>query len=157
MKQILLTTQEIEILNEAGEKELTASNTYRYLASCMQKYGFFGAQKYFLKESEDEIKHYQMLVDYANDRGVELEMPELPEIDTEAGDLIGALHMAYGMEIELENKYVGWYGKVGVVTQVFLQKMLKIQRKSIGEYGDLIARYGIALDKAQFDKELGEK
>ena len=157
MKQILLNTQEIEKLNEAGEQELIASNTYRYLASCMQKHGFFGAQKYFMKESDEERGHYTLLADYLNDRGCELEMPELPEIELEFTDLGQALAHAYQMEVDLENKYVEYYGACGLVTQVFLQKFLKIQRKSIGEYGDLLAKYDKSLDKAQFDNWLGEQ
>ena len=46
------------------------------------------------------------------------------------------------------------------VTQQFLLQFLAIQRKSVGEFGDLLARIGLVKgDNAgilQIDKELGE-
>ena len=53
----LLSSSDKELLNEAAEHELYASNYYKYVAACMQRAGLFGAQKFFEKESADEIEH----------------------------------------------------------------------------------------------------
>jgi ferritin len=58
------------------------------------------------------------------------------------------------------NDYQDWYrGITCVITQQFLLQFLEIQRKSVGEYGDLLTRLKIVQDDAagqlMIDKELG--
>ena len=77
-----------KLLNEAVGHELYASNFYKYAASCCQKQGLFGAQKFFENESADELKHYYKLRDFFNDRGDEADMPQVDEVDFKEGQAV---------------------------------------------------------------------
>lgn len=161
----LLATATQTILNEAIQEELYASNLYLHLANHAQRLGLLGTAKYFKQESKDERKHYQMLADYINDRGGVAEIMSVDAIDDKAvSNLEEAIDCAYNAEIYLEKKYSKWYEKLissDPVTANFLVKFLKIQRKSIGELGDIIATINLAgADECAIliiDKELGKK
>ena len=57
--------------------------------------------------------------------------------------------------------YADWYARADVTTQQFLLQFIEIQRKSIGEYGDLISRLDRSGDDECgiiiIDQELGAK
>lgn len=163
MKSSLLKASDKKLLNEAVGHELYASNFYKYAASCCQKYGLFGAQKFFEGESEDELKHYYKLRDFFNDRGDEADMPQVDEVEFKEGiDLMGILQAAYDLEKELGDFYNDFYFSTKDATvQVRLHKFVDIQTKAVGEYGDLIARLSLVSECPGglliFDQELGNK
>ena len=163
MKESLLKASDKKLLNEAVGHELYASNFYKYAASCCQKYGLFGAQKFFEKESADELAHYYKLRDFFNDRGDEADMPQVDEVDFKEGiDLMGILDAAYDLEKDLGEFYNDFYFSTKDATvQVKIHKFVKIQTKAIGEYGDLLARLSLVSECPGglliFDQELGNK
>lgn len=152
-----------EWLQKSIHEELYASNMYRHFANNMQRLGFFGAQNFFLRESENEISHYQKIADYLNDMGSMADIPSL-EPFTERLDSLGqALNKSYEVELGLMKKYQEFY-KIAeemedCITGQFLLQFLQIQRESVGEFGDLISRYEriVGLSEVlKFDKELGK-
>ena len=163
MKTSLLSASDKKKLNQAVEHELYASNFYKYAASCCQKYGLFGAQKFFEKESADELTHYYKLRDFFNDRGDEAEMPQIDAVDFKEGiDLMGILDAAYELEKDLGDFYNEFYFATKDATvHARIQKFVKIQTKAIGEYGDLLARLSLVSECPGglliFDQELGNK
>ncbi len=157
----LLDPKTEQMLNAAIEAELYASNLYKHIANHLQRLGYFGAQKFFLAEAGHELEHYQTLVDYIDDRGAVAKMPAVPAINEACGGLRDALEIAFETELQLERDYVKWYKACECeVTRQFLLQFLEIQRKSVGEFGDLIARLDrCGTDNAALlimDKELGE-
>jgi ferritin len=156
MKTSLLPIADCKLLNEAVQRELYASNFYKYAASCCQKQGLFGAQKFFEGEAADETTHYYKVRDFMNDMGDEAEMPEIMEVEFKKEKLADIFSAAYDLEKDLGDFYNKFYfGTKCAPVQTFLIKMVDIQRKSVGEYGDKIAQleqYGVAL----FDIELGK-
>ena len=76
--------------------------------------------------------------------------------------LSDAIELGYETELDLYNSYKEWYGQAAKdpVVQQFLLQFLEIQRTSVGEYGDLLARIQLVDgDKAGMlliDQELGE-
>lgn len=139
------------MLQEAVYNELYASMLYKQVANNMQRIGMFGAQKFFLNESADELKHCQILVDYFNDMGDMADIPALPNLSEKAFTDIGsALYTAYETELALLNKYVAWYEKADCVTEQFLLQFIEIQRTSVGEFGDLIAYW----DKTEINRNV---
>ena len=163
MKTSLLSASDKKKLNQAVEHELYASNFYKYAASCCQKYGLFGAQKFFEKESADELEHYYKLRDFFNDRGDEADMPQVDAVDFKEGiDLMGILDAAYELEKDLGDFYNEFYFATKDATvHARIQKFVKIQTKAIGEYGDLLARLSLVSECPGglliFDQELGNK
>ena len=148
------------ILADAVHAELYASHLYKHVANQMQRLGYFGAQKFFLSESADELEHYQRHVDYINDRGSVAAVPALADAVDPVESLRDALKLAYDTEFALQTNYAEWYGQVDVITQQHLLQYLEIQRKSVGEYGDLIARLdrvdGDACGVLLIDQELSK-
>lgn len=139
MKSLLSSTDK-KMLQQAITHELTASSMYKQLGNCMQKSGYFGAQKYFLSESADELVHYQKIADFMNDRGDEAQVPAIPEQKGDIDELKEAFQTAFDAEVELDKFYQKSYkNSDDVSVQEFLLAFIKIQRKSVGEYMDLLA------------------
>ena len=136
----LLKTADKNKLNEAVVKELTASNMYKYFSTCTQRTGYFGASAFFLNESKEELEHWKDLADFMNDRGDEAEMGAIPAIDYDSEGLKALFEHAFQAEAELEEFYTEFYASSNDdVVKEFLLKFIKIQRKAVGEYGDLLA------------------
>ncbi len=143
MKSLLDSYDKGQITAAIG-KELYASMLYKDIANKLQALGYFGAQEYFLKESADELTHYQKWVDYCNDRLDVAVIPGIPAMTTEIKSLMGALQIAIETEMELADFYEKFYDETECYyTKQRLLEFLEIQRTSIGEYGDLIARLAI--------------
>ena len=130
-------------LQDALYVELYQSNLWKSLANQLQKLGLFGTQKYFLAESAEELTHYHMIVDFMNDIGDSLEI-------------------GYETELEVYNQYKKFYQMAeeeDCVVAQFLLQFMEIQRKAVGEYGDLLAKYKIAEESKEilfFDKGMGK-
>jgi len=150
------------VLDEAVHSELYASNLYKHVANQLQRLGYFGAQKFFLKESADELAHYQLHVDFQNDVGTVAKIPMIEAMNESIKTLSDAIELGYETELELYENYKDWYEQSSTdpVVQQFLLQFLEFQRKSVGEYGDLLARIQLVdQDKAGMlliDQELGE-
>lgn len=156
----LLKKETQDILNKAVKSELYASHLYKHVANQMQRIGYFGAQKFFAGESADELEHYQKIADYMNDRGAMASTPALEACNEMPRTLKDAIELGYETELQLASDYEVWFKTCNcVMTQQFLLQFLELQRKSVGEYGDLLARLRLVEgDKAGMlliDKELG--
>lgn len=142
--------------------ELHASNLYKHIANQLQRLGLFGAQKYFLKESAEELTHYQKLVDIINDLGDVAPVPEVPKMMDKITSISDALEVSYETELDLMNQYKKFYDEAedkygDCVTAIAIQEFITIQRLSVGEYGDLISRYELnPKDVFEFDEYMGE-
>ena len=162
MPKSLLSDDIKAMLDEAAHAELYASNLYRYMANQLQRLGYFGAQKFFLAESASELEHYQLHANYQNDSGAVAPVPAIEAMDEPVKSLRDAIETAYATEFQLEKDYSRWYSACqnDPVTAEFLRQFLTIQRKSVGEFGDLIARLEIAKDNSAailaIDTELGQ-
>jgi ferritin len=158
MKEVLISEACVTKFNEALYQEMYVSHLYHHVANKMQMLGYFGAQSFFMGESKDELEHFQKIVDFLNDVGSLAEMPAVPAMKEEVDSLMGALRMAYEQEVELMNFYSEFYKMAEPVCQEILLNFIKIQRKAVGEYGDLIARLEIIKDDPCgfiiFDQEL---
>jgi ferritin len=150
-----------KMLDEAIHSELYASNLYKHIANQLQRIGYFGATKFFLKESADELEHYQRHVEFQNDVGTVAKVPMIEAMNDTIETLSDAIEIGYETELELYNNYKEWYSETSddPVVQQFLLQFLEIQRTSVGEYGDLLARIQLVdQDKAGMlliDQELG--
>lgn len=145
MPMSLLKPEIKEWYVKSVEAELYASNLYKHIANHLQRLGYFGAQKFYLHESADELTHYQKLVDMANDMGDVISVPAIPAINEAIGSIGGALYISYNTEYKLLYHYYDFYKEAeemeDCATAQFLLQFIEIQRKSVGEYGDFIARY----------------
>lgn len=157
----LLSPTALQWFDKSAESEMYAHFLYQYIANQIQRLGLFGAQKYFLKESVDELSHYNILVGYVNDMGGCLGTPAVPKITDSIKNISDALEIAYETELSLLNQYKEFYNTIeeeDAATAVFLNQFLSIQTKSVGEYGDLIARLSLnPTDVFEFDEYLSEK
>lgn len=150
-------------LQEALQMELYQSSLWKHIANNLQRLGFFGGQKYFLKESAEELTHYQILVDFINDMGSCADMPKIDAVDDSIQSIEDALQVGYEMELEVYNLYKKLYEKAeeeDCSVGQFLLQFIQIQREAVGSYGDLISRYNkCGKNEAailEFDEYLGE-
>jgi ferritin len=150
-----------KMLDEAVHSELYASNLYKHIANQLQRLGYFGASKFFLNESADELKHYQLHVEFQNDVGTVAKVPMVEAMNETIETFSDAIETGYETELELLTNYQSWYLEAAddPIVQQFLLQFLEIQRRSVGEYGDLLSRIQLVdQDKAGMlliDQELG--
>jgi ferritin len=150
-----------KMLDEAVHSELYASNLYKHIANQLQRLGYFGASKFFLNESADELKHYQLHVEFQNDVGTVAKVPMIEAMNETIETFSDAIETGYETELELLTNYQSWYLEAAddPIVQQFLLQFLEIQRRSVGEYGDLLSRIQLVdQDKAGMlliDQELG--
>lgn len=147
--------------DKSAESELFAHFLYQHISNQLQRLGLFGGQKYFLNESNEEMSHYRKLVDYVNDMGSVLSVPSPSKVTATVSNFGDALAAAYKAEYDLMKQYQEFYEEAeeegDCITSTFLIEFMQIQRKSVGEYGDLIARYEKNKDDVfEFDEYLSD-
>jgi ferritin len=157
-KNTILSDGELKELNKFGKMELTASQVYIHLANRMKTLGFFGAEKFFMDESNGERDHYRKIAEFANDLGAELSTESLEAINCDCQDIRSALEMAYKMEKDLLLSYESAAKKSEMSLKVvlLLQDFTTHQVGAVGEYGDLLARIALTDNMLLFDQELGK-
>ena len=158
----LLSANMKKWLQKSIESELYASNFYKHLANQLQRLGYFGSQAFYLNESADELKHYQIIVEFMNDMGDVAEIPKVDAIKDKLTSIGDSLELAYEIEMDLYEQYKEFY-KIAededCAVGQFLLQFIEIQRLAIGEYGDLISKYKIAEQTKEillFDKAMGK-
>lgn len=158
----LLSANMKKWLQKSIESELYASNFYKHLANQLQRLGYFGSQAFYLNESADELKHYQIIVEFMNDMGDVAEVPKVDAIKDKVGSIGDSLELAYEIEMDLYEQYKQFY-KIAEDEDCsvgqFLLQFIEIQRLAIGEYGDLISKYKVAEETKEillFDKAMGK-
>jgi len=149
-------------LQDAVYTELYQSNLWKSLANQLQKLGYFGSQKYFLAESAEELTHYQMHVEFMNDMGDCTDLPKIDAITDKVTDIGDAIEIGYNTELDVYNQYKDFYEKAedeDVSVAQYLLQFIEIQRKAVGQYGDLLAKYKVAEETKEilfFDKSMGK-
>lgn len=162
MLKSLLSEDMKDGLQDAVQVELQQSNLWKSLANQMQKLGFFGSQKYFLNESAEELTHYQMHVEFMNDMGDCAELPKIDAIKDKVKNIGEALEIGYEIELDVYNQYKDFYelaSKQDVVVAQYILQFLEIQRKAVGHYGDLLAKYKVAEETKEileFDEHIND-
>jgi len=153
----LLTEIEQKELNKFGLLELTASQNYLHLSNRMKTLSYFGAEKFFLSESNSERKHYGKIEKFANNLGGEVSVESLGKVTSTVTNIKEALEHAYQMEKDLMMEYE----KAAIRTDLSLKVVLLLQDftthqvEAVGEYGDLLARLALTDNMLLFDQELG--
>jgi ferritin len=163
MRKPLIDKNLVGKFAELVHGELNHFYMYKLLANQMQAVGYFGAQKYFLKESAEEVEHYQKHIDFLNDLGVLAPLPELKPLKEKCTSLMDSLEVAYDNELELLEQYREFSKEVSAEhpeVQQHLWFFLKTQTDAVGFYGDILARLETVKDNTSgilaIDKELGD-
>jgi ferritin len=162
MLKSLLSKDMKEGLNDAVQVELQQSSLWKSLANQMQRLGYFGSQKYFLAESAEELTHYQMHVEFMNDMGDCADLPKIDAVNDKVKTIGDALEIGYEIELDVYNQYKEFYEKAAsedVVVAQYLLQFLEIQRKAVGHYGDLLAKYKVAEETKEileFDQHIND-
>jgi ferritin len=149
-------------MQEAVYIELYQSNLWKSLANQLQRLGYFGSQKYFLAESAEELTHYQMHVEFMNDMGDCADLPKIDAVTDKVTDIGDALEVGYNIEMDVYKQYKDFYKKAedeDVSVAQYLLQFVEIQRKAVGHYGDLLAKYKIAeatKEILEFDEHIAD-
>tara|TARA_R110000868_G_scaffold15469_1_gene70530 strand:- start:3105 stop:3596 length:492 start_codon:yes stop_codon:yes gene_type:complete len=162
MLKSLLSKDMKEGMQDAVQVELQQSSLWKSLANQMQRLGYFGSQKYFLAESAEELTHYQMHVEFMNDMGDCADLPKIDAVNDKVKTIGDALEIGYEIELDVYNQYKDFYEKSAsedVVVAQYLLQFLEIQRKAVGHYGDLLAKYKVAEETKEileFDQHIND-
>ena len=149
-------------MQDAVYIELYQSNLWKSLANQLQRLGYFGSQKYFLAESAEELTHYQMHVEFMNDMGDCADLPKIDAITDKVEDIGDALEIGYNIELDVYKQYKDFYKKAedeDVSVAQYLLQFVEIQRKAVGHYGDLLAKYKVAeatKELLEFDEHISD-
>jgi ferritin len=158
----LLSPEMKKGMQDAIYMELYQSNLWKSLANQLQRLGLFGSQRYFLAESAEELTHYQMHVEFMNDMGDCAELPKIDAIKDKVTDIGDALEIGYNTELDFYNQYKDFYQQAedeDVSVAQYILQFIEIQRKAVGHYGDLLAKYKIAeqtKEILEFDQHISE-
>lgn len=161
MKKNLLSKEYYDKIIEAIGLELSASNLYKHLCNQLEGIGYFGSAKFFKDESAEELKHYQILADFMNQKGNVAMIPTVKGFTDKVTELKQAFDIYYKKEYDLGEFYNEWYLECedATILQMLLQ-FIEIQRVSIGEAADFLATLEQCTgDKAAlllFDKEIND-
>lgn len=144
--QSLLKSDTKDLLDKLISSELYSSNLYKHIAAHMQKMGMMGAQRIFERKGMDADRHYLLIRDYINDMGDIARMPSIEAIDDVVGGIGSALNLGYETEKTMLYQYRDAYESVeedmeDCITAQFLLQFLELQRKSMGEFGNLISMF----------------
>lgn len=149
-------------MQDAVYIELYQSNLWKSLANQLQRLGLFGSQKYFLAESAEELTHYQMHVEFMNDMGDCADLPKIDAVTDKVTDIGDALEIGYNTELDVYNQYKEFYEQAedeDVSVAQYILQFIEIQRKAVGHYGDLLAKYKIAeqtKEILEFDEHISD-
>lgn len=149
-------------MQDAVYIELYQSNLWKSLANQLQRLGYFGSQKYFLAESAEELTHYQMHVDFMNDMGDCADLPKIDAVTDKVNDIGDALEVGYNIELDVYKQYKDFYKKAedeDVAVAQYILQFIEIQRKAVGHYGDLLAKYKVAestKELLEFDEHISD-
>lgn len=158
----LLSSSMRKGMQDAVYIELYQSNLWKSLANQLQRLGYFGSQKYFLAESAEELTHYQMHVDFMNDMGDCADLPKIDAITDKVEDIGDALEIGYNIELDVYKQYKDFYKKAedeDVSVAQYILQFIEIQRKAVGHYGDLLAKYKVAeatKELLEFDEHISD-
>ena len=108
LPKMIISAEHKDMLDDAVHSELYASNLYKHVANELQRIGYFGATKFFLNESADELTHYQRHVEFQNDVGTVAKIPLVEAMTDSIKTLSDAVELGYETEVELYNNYKDW-------------------------------------------------
>ena len=152
----LISVDNLELINQAGHLEKLAAQTYEHFGNVCRMKGLFGCTKFFLNESKDEHAHFQKLANFLNDVGELITMPSIEMQDEDVETIDEMFEKAYELELSLLEFYEHLLDELPARFRNIILEMVEIQVKSVGEYGDLIARLAVTGDDILiFDQELG--
>ncbi|NBQ17605.1 hypothetical protein EBU24_04780, partial [bacterium] len=90
------------------------------------------------------------------------DLPKIDAINDKVKTIGDALEIGYEIELDVYNQYKEFYEKStseDVVVAQYLLQFLEIQRKAVGHYGDLLAKYKVAEETKEileFDQHIND-
>jgi ferritin len=140
MKTQKLSQEVVDLLLDRMQTEYNVSFFYRSASNWCNDKGFMKAAKYFEDESNDEITHAKILIDYIVSWNVLFQLPKIEQPEYEFECLGCILKQAYDIELGLYDDYEDTSIKVlkmgEIATFDMLQQLRKIQNDSVVSFSD---------------------
>lgn len=150
-QQTKLINSQIETeLGKLVAIELTASHIYHYISMWCDNAGYFGAKKWYQKQSEEEKEHAQKVMNYISDRNGCVIMPTLPNIIADFKTLRDVLERTLVEEIKVETAWKEFaclcMEDKDLTSFTFAQWYLNEQIAEISKVNDYIATLNVLGD-----------
>jgi len=90
------------------------------------------------------------------------DLPKIDSVTDKVTDIGDALEIGYNTELDVYNQYKDFYEKAqdeDVSVAQYILQFIEIQRKAVGHYGDLLAKYKIAeqtKEILEFDEHISD-
>lgn len=140
MKTEKLAQEVVDLLIARIKTEYDVSYFYRSASNWCNDQGFMKAAKYFEDESNDEITHAKILIEYIVSWNILFQLPKIEQPDWEFDDLVSILEEAYRIEFGLYEDYEDTSMKIfkmgELATFDVLQQLRKIQNDSVISFSD---------------------
>jgi ferritin len=138
----LIPNKSFNIIYPLATAELEQTSFYKRLAVVCNKLGYLLAEKFFIKESEEENDHFLIWQRYINGRGNNFDIPSIESQSVEAENLYDAVELALSKEIEVLKMYEQSYAEVmsvDVASSTVILKFIDIQIEAVTYYTDVCA------------------
>jgi ferritin len=90
------------------------------------------------------------------------DLPKIDAVTDKVEDIGDALEIGYNIELDVYKQYKDLYKKAedeDVAVAQYILQFIEIQRKAVGHYGDLLAKYKIAeatKELLEFDEHISD-
>ncbi len=84
----MLSERMVKLLNDQIKAEFESEFLYLNMAVWCAKHGFKGAYKWFLKQAEEEREHAMKFINYLEEAGAEIVIPEIDKQNSEFESLL---------------------------------------------------------------------
>ena len=140
MKTQKLSKEIVDLLIQRIKTEYDVSYFYRSAANWCNDQGFMKAAKFFEDESNDEITHAKILIDFIVGWNVLFQLPPIAQPEWDFECLACILGRAYEIELKLYEDYEDTSLKIlemgELATFDMLQQLRKIQNESVIMFSD---------------------
>ena len=130
-----------QLIVDQIQLEFQASHIYKGFGNFLKhpQMAYPGFSKFFLNESEEELKHAQAFIDYHQKRGFFTTPPAIAAIDNKVSP-VDAIKRA----LTVEQQVLDNLNKISKIadpqTQTFIEDYLTIQTDSIAEYTEMLTK-----------------
>lgn len=161
----MINTKIFNALNEQLNEEHFNAMLYLGLSAQANLAGYFGAQKWFYKQYQEELGHMEKISKYILDQGRAFNITKMDEVSTDEDDLQGMFTAALAAE-KATTSEIAELRKLAIEeedqsTEVFLQWFVNEQVEEESKILDILSRLKISMNTAaallQIDSELGQR
>jgi ferritin len=136
----------IKLINQQISQEFKNATTYRHLSYECSRLGFHKAEKFFIKQSNDEVGHSDMLLEFIKDLNIPFTGYNIEPTSVRISTLKEAMNTALSLEqktteelVTIKHQADSMKTSMGELVYTFIIPMIVEQREEESLYKDYLA------------------